>query len=269
MTPDITAATPSSDVARPGFVWLVVLSAIVAVVGGFLGSGAVVGTPIAEAADGALSATATLVAPAGPAFSIWSVIYLGLIAYAVWQALPAQRRSERQRALRVPIAVTILLNAAWITVVQFGQVFLSVVVIVALLASLAFVFARLIAAPRSTAVDTVITDGTMGLYLGWVSIATVANISAWLASIGVESAATVWAVVVLVVAAAVGLFLATVSAGRIAPALSLSWGLGWAAQGRLSGEVLNTTVGWTAAVAAIVVLVGTIAVRARRTATSR
>ena len=263
MTHDTATPRQRTEPASSGPVLLVVVSAIIAVVGGFLGSGAVVGTPIAEAADGALSATATLVAPAGPAFSIWSVIYLGLIVYAVWQALPAQRRSERQRALRVPIAVTMLLNAAWITVVQFGQVLLSVVVIVALLASLAFVFARLIAAPRTTAVDTLITDGTMGLYLGWVAIATVANVSAWLASTGVESAATLWAVLVLVVAALVGLFLATVSAGRIAPALSLAWGLGWVAQGRLSGEVLNTTVGWTAATAAVVVLVGTVAVRVR------
>ena len=48
----------------------VVVSAVVAVVVSLLGSGAWIGTPIAEAAGGALSATSTLVAPAGPAFSI-------------------------------------------------------------------------------------------------------------------------------------------------------------------------------------------------------
>ncbi|MGB3769952.1 MAG: TspO/MBR family protein [Rhodococcus sp. (in: high G+C Gram-positive bacteria)] len=264
-------ATTSTTTTRAGTapVTLVIVSAIIAVVGGFLGSGAVVGTPIAEAADGALSATATLVAPAGPAFSIWSVIYFGLIAYAVWQALPAQRRSARQAVLRVPIAATMILNAAWITVVQFGQVFLSVVVIVALLASLAFVFARLIASPPKGVVDTVITDGTMGLYLGWVSIATVANVSAWLAQVGWTSGATFWAVVVLVVAAAVGVFLAVISGGRIAPALSLSWGLAWAAQGRFSGERLDSTVGVVAAIAAAVVLGGTVTIRLRSTAARR
>ena len=260
--PGRSATTPD----RPGVI-LVIVSALVAVVGGFLGSGAVIGTPIAEAADGALSATATLVAPAGPAFSIWSVIYLGLLAYAVWQALPAQQRSARQRILRRPIAATMLLNAAWILVVQWGQVFLSVVVIVALLASLAVVFALLIRHPvertstAATAVDTVVTDGTFGLYLGWVTIATVANASAWLASIGWTGGATLWAVVVLVVAALVGLFLARVSGGRIAQALSLSWGLAWVAQGRLAGENVDTVVGWTAALAAAVVLMGTLALR--------
>lgn len=259
---------------RPGVV-LVIVSALIAVLGGFLGSGAVVGTPIAEAAGGALSATATLVAPAGPAFSIWSVIYAGLLAYAVWQALPAQQRSARQRVLRRPIAATMILNAAWILVVQWGQVFLSVVVIVALLASLAVVFALLIRHPvertsaAATAVDTVVTDGTFGLYLGWVSVATVANTSAWLASIGWTGGATLWAVVVLVVAALVGLFLARVSGGRIAQALSLSWGLAWVAQGRLAGENLDTVVGWTAALAAAVVLLGTIVTAVRRRSTRR
>lgn len=263
-----TTPTGRADTApdRPGVI-LVIVSALVAVVGGFLGSGAVVGTPIAEAADGALSATATLVAPAGPAFSIWSVIYLGLLAYAVWQALPAQQRSTRQRILRRPIAATMLLNAAWILVVQWGRVFLSVVVIVALLASLAVVFSLLIRHPiertssAATAVDTVVTDGTFGLYLGWVTIATVANVSAWLAATGWTGGASLWGVVVLVVAALVGLFLARVSNGRIAQALSLSWGLAWVAQGRLAGENLDTVVGWTAALAAAVVLVGTLALR--------
>ena len=61
----------------------VAVSAVVAIIGAFMGSGAAGGTPIDRAAGGALSATATPIAPAGPAFSIWSVIYLGLIAYAV------------------------------------------------------------------------------------------------------------------------------------------------------------------------------------------
>lgn len=274
----MTAGTlDSSTTVRPdrGGVVLVIVSAIVAVLGGFLGSGAVVGTPIAETAGGALSATATYVAPAGPAFSIWSVVYAGLLAYAVWQALPAQQRSERQRRLRRPIAATMILNAAWILVVQFGSVFASVVVIALLLASLALVFALLIRSVPTGKVDAVVTDGTMGLYLGWVTIATAVNISAWLADMGVgkvgtepgvgfTSVSTVWAIVVLAVAASVGLFLAAVSAGRIAQALSLTWGLGWVAQGRLSGELVNTTVGWVAAIAAVAVLAGTVALRVRR-----
>ena len=91
---------------------VVLVSAVLALVGAFIGSGAAGGTPIAEASGGALSADATPVAPAGPAFAIWSVIYAGLIAYAIWQLLPAQTRAPRHRRLGYPIALSLILNAA-------------------------------------------------------------------------------------------------------------------------------------------------------------
>ncbi|MFY2787507.1 tryptophan-rich sensory protein [Rhodococcus sp. MALMAid1271] len=240
---------------------VVMVSAVAAVVVSFLGSGAWIGTPIAEAAGGALSATSTLVAPAGPAFSIWSVIYTGLIVYAVWQFLPG--RTARHDALRAPIVASMLLNAAWILAIQLGQVWLSVVVIVALLAVLVRVFVLLQQRTPEGLADAVITDGTMGLYLGWVCVATIANISAWLVSLGITDGARVWAVVVLVVAAAVGVLLVRYSSGAIAPTLSIVWGLGWLAQGRLSGELTDAPVGWTAVLAAAIVAVSTVGTRLR------
>ncbi|MGV8873151.1 MAG: TspO/MBR family protein [Rhodococcus sp. (in: high G+C Gram-positive bacteria)] len=239
----------------------VAVSAVVAVVVSFLGSGAWIGTPIAEAAGGALSATSTLVAPAGPAFSIWSVIYTGLVVYAVWQFLPG--RTTRHDALRAPIVASMLLNPAWILTIQLGQVWLSVLVIIALLAVLVRVFVLLQQHRPEGVADAVITDGTFGLYLGWVCVATIANISAWLVSLGITGGATVWAVVVLVVAAAIGVLLARYSRGAIAPMLAIVWGLGWLAQGRLTGELTNSTVGWTAVLAAAIVAAVTVAIRLR------
>ena len=239
----------------------VVVSAVVAVVVSFLGSGAWIGTPIAEAAGGALSATSTLVAPAGPAFSIWSVIYTGLVVYAVWQFLPG--RTARHDALRGPVIASMLLNPTWILAIQIGQVWLSVIVIVALLAVLVRVFVLMQQHRPEGVADAVITDGTMGIYLGWVCVATIANISAWLVSLGFTGGATVWAVIVLAVAAGVGVFLAWYSSGALAPMLAIVWGLGWLAQGRFSGEVVDTTVGWAAVLAAVVVAITTVGTRVR------
>src|SRR6478735_8615191 len=111
----------------------VIAGAVVAVIGAVVGSGAVGGTPIPQVAGGALSADATLLAPAGPAFAIWSVIYAGLVAYAIWQALPSQAARERQRRAGFWVLGSLLLNAAWILSVQAGQLAISVVAIVALL----------------------------------------------------------------------------------------------------------------------------------------
>lgn len=245
---------------------VVVVSLLVAIGGGVIGSGALGGTPIAEAAGGALSADATLIAPAGPAFSIWSVIYLGLAAYAVWQLLPGQRASERQRRLGYPVAASLLLNAAWILSVQAGLLWLSVVVIVLLLAVLAIAFRICVRRQPTGWVEAIVVDGVIGLYLGWVCVATAANTAAWLTDVGFDGWGLnpdAWGVIVVALAALVGIGLAVGGRGRLSPAVSLGWGLSWVAVGRLTGEPYSVSVGATAIAAVVAVVTITAFVRLR------
>ncbi|TCJ78274.1 UNVERIFIED_ORG: hypothetical protein EDC92_107207 [Dietzia maris] len=235
---------------------ITLLGTAAAIVAAFIGSGALGGTPIAEAAGGVLSADATPVAPAGSAFSIWSVIYLGLTAYAIWQLTPVARRSARQAALRPWALASVLLNAAWVWAVQLELILGSVIVIVLLLAVLIRIM-FILGAPRiGGVVETVVTDGTFGLYLGWASVAFFANTYAWIASEGVEVVTGVpFGIVGIVVAAAVGVATALISGGRIPPALATAWGLAWVAYGRTSGEHESAALVWTASIASVVVVV--------------
>ncbi|MFB9072323.1 tryptophan-rich sensory protein [Citricoccus parietis] len=243
---------------------LVLVSGIVATAGAFLGSGVLGGTPIAEAAGGWLNEDSTPLAPASGAFRIWSVIYLGLLAYSIWQLLPAQRRSDRQRLLRPWAVAAMLLNAAWIWVVQFGWLNLSLVVIVALLAVLGRILMLLVRTASEGRADALITDGTFGLYLGWVTIATVANTSAVLGAAGFDGfglPVTVLSSVVLAVAAIIGVATAWRSGGKTAPALALTWGLAWITVGRLDGGLESTGTAVAAGVAAAVVLIAAVVFR--------
>ncbi|MBX9246174.1 tryptophan-rich sensory protein [Actinotalea ferrariae] len=252
-----------SDVVRQAGVLVL---ALVATAGAFLGSGALGGTPIAEAADGALSASATPVAPGSPAFSIWSVIYTGLLAYAVWQALPAQREDARQRRMGWLAAASMLLNAAWIGVVQLGVLWLSVAVIVALLVVLVLVLRICIAVPRRSLLEALVVDGTFGLYLGWVTIATIANTAAALAASDVGPLGlgpTLWSVVLLITAALIGLAFALQTGGRLAFALALAWGLAWVAIARTTDEPRDIPVAAAAACASVVTLGSAVVVRVR------
>lgn len=252
----------------------VAASAMIAVIGSFVGSGAAGGTPIQDAAGGALSATATPIAPDTPAFSIWSVIYLGLIAYAVWQFLPGQSSAERHRRLGYWVAASLVLNAAWILSVQFDLLPLSLPIIAVLLVVLGWTFVLCLRHRPSGWLDALITDGTIGLYLGWVSIATAANATAVFTAAGFTGFGidpNVWAVAVITVAALVGVLIAVVGKGRIAPALSLGWGLAWVAVGRLAGELVSVPAGIAAIVAVIVVLGAAVILRltaGRATATA-
>ncbi|MCC9197945.1 TspO/MBR family protein [Arthrobacter sp. zg-Y820] len=237
---------------------------IVCLVGSMIGVGVFGGTPIAQAAGGALNADATYLAPASGAFSIWSVIYTGLGAYTLWQWLPSERTSERQRSLGWLVAASLLLNAGWILSVQAGWVGFSVLVIVALLAVLAVCFARYSRTPARNWIEAVVVDGTLGLYLGWVSVATCANIAAALSDAGWNGfglAPEVWSITVLAVVAALGVALAAYGRGRLAPAAALAWGLSWIAVSRLNGELPSSGTAFAAVAAAVVVALAAVVYR--------
>nr|WP_155844070.1 tryptophan-rich sensory protein [Agromyces luteolus] len=237
---------------------------MLAIAAAFVGSGAAGGTPIQDAAGGWLDSDSTLIAPARPAFGIWSVIYTGMLAYAIFQVLPAQRTSARHRRIGYAVAASLVLNAVWIGVVQLDLLWASLPVILVLLVVLAWLFVQLRRMPPSGAVDAVVTDGSIGLYLGWVVVATAANATAVLQAAGFEGwglPAEAWAIGVIAAAAAVGVALAWWGRGRIAPALSLAWGLAWVAVGRLTDEPASAATGIAAAIAAAVVIVVTLVAR--------
>ena len=251
----------------------VLVGAVVAIVGAAYGSGAFGGQAIQDAAGGALAADATPVAPDGPAFSIWSVIYLGLAVFAVYQVLPRTATDPRLRAVSWWVLASMLLNAAWIGVVQTGVLPLSVLVIAVLVAVLAVILVRLVRTPPTSRVQAVVLDGTVGLYLGWASVATLANVAAALTDAGVGEmalGATGWAVVVVaagaLLAVAYALFAARRPVVAIAIGLAMAWGLGWIAYGRANGPLVDGTVAVAAGVAAGVALLAPVVttLRARR-----
>jgi hypothetical protein len=243
----------------------VAVSAVVAVIGAYVGSGAAGGTPIQDAAGGALSASSTAIAPDGPAFSIWSVVYAGLIGYAVLQ-LFRTANDERHERLVVPAVLSLLLNAAWILSVQFGFLWASEPIIVALLVVLIWTFTILRRTRSRGVVEAILTDGTFGLYLGWVCVATAANTAAVLTAAGFRGfglGQDPWGVVVAAVAGLVGVLVALWGRGRLAPTASVAWGLAWVAVARFEGPLVSVPTAVAAVVAAAAVVVVTVVVRAR------
>jgi hypothetical protein len=248
--PDTTGADRGRQV-------VVTLAEAFCVLGTLVGVG-VIGTRVEESSGGALAADATLLAPLGPAFSIWSVIYVGLAAYTVWQWLPGSTADPRARRTGWLAAVSMVLNAGWLLVTQQGWLWASVVVILALVVVLGLLVQRLAdLGPAPSLVQRVVVDGTFGLYLGWVAVATSANVTATLVADGVETSTLVGELVAALVIAVV-VAVAAVVVARTGPrwtfAAAAAWGLAWIAVGRLTDEPASTLVGVAAAVAAVAVL---------------
>ena len=123
------SASTGSDLARQ----IVVISAVVfMIIAAMVGVGLFGGTNVRDLQGGALDADATVLAPGRSAFSIWSVIYILMIAYAVWQAVPGQRARDRQRRAGWWIALTAVLNGGWQLAAQFLTLPATVIAIVVL-----------------------------------------------------------------------------------------------------------------------------------------
>jgi translocator protein len=200
--------------ARSGLqVWQlgVLITTVVTVVTNVLANALpIAGRTTAEVSD----AYPTLVTPAGYVFSIWGVIYLGLVGYAVWQALPTRAANDRVRAVALPIVVANVANALWIVAWHNLWIGTSLVLMLVLLASLIAVY-RGLRDPRGTARsrqpsrgERLWARGTFSVYLGWITVATVANVSAYLVQLGWDGGfvpAEVWGAFVLLVATYLGM----------------------------------------------------------------
>lgn len=119
--------------------------------------------------------------PAGYVFSIWGLIYIGLIAYTIFQALPAQRDNPRLRATGWWIALGGIANSAWIFLWHYNQFPLTLVAMLVLLATLIVTYLRLgIGRTKVTSGEKWAVHLPFSIYLGWITVATVANVTSLL-----------------------------------------------------------------------------------------
>lgn len=149
--------------------------------------------------------------PAGYVFSIWSVIFIGWIVFAIYQALPAQRENPRLRNLGYLFALSNVFNAAWLFCWHYNFFGLSVLVMLILLGLLIASYLA-VQAQRTpgTGIERLAVDAMFSVYLGWISVATIANVATWLVSIqrdGFGIAGQVWAAIMIAVASVLGILM--------------------------------------------------------------
>ena len=192
--------------------------------------------------------------PAGFTFSIWGVIYLSLLGYVVYQALPAKRTDPLLERLSRPFQVSCGLNVAWILAFHYDLLVLSLLIMIALLVTLAWIYRLLLPArneARLTARLFVLLP--FSLYTAWISLATIANLSAVQTSLGWDDlglGAVDWTLLKLAVAGALGATI-IVRFGDIAFMLVVAW----AAYGIAMNNVLNPLVSGAASMLMMAALV--------------
>lgn len=195
--------------------------------------------------------------PAGYVFSIWGLIYLGFIAYAIYQGLPAQRDNARLRRFDGLFVLSSLANIAWIFLWHYELFPLTLVAMFILLGSLIGIYLRLgIGRSTSPAAERWSVHLLFSVYLGWITVATIANVTSVLDYVGWNGfglSDEAWLVIMLAVALIVAALMAWTRRDA-AYLLVLVWAFAGIAV-KHAGNPLVATASWTATAVVVLLVV--------------
>ncbi len=187
----------------------------------------------------------SLFTPAGYVFAIWGVIYTLLGVFVVYQALPKQKDKPFQKQIGVIFILSSLFNVVWLFLWQYDYITESCVLMFALLASLIAIYVRLgIGKSSAPRVEKLCVHLPFSVYLGWITVASIANVAAALVSVGWDGfglSGETWTTVAIIIALIVTV--AVIIARRdVAYSLVIVWALaGIAAKQSMYSNIVNTT----------------------------
>lgn len=194
----------------------------------------------------------TMVTPAGYAFAIWRLIYLGLSAFSLYQLLSSQ--VERFRPVRSLYIVSCVLNCVWIYFWHAEAISVCLAVILGLWLVLLLIVARL-AGFRSSP-EIFLVQAPFGIYFGWVTAASLVNFAVMLTYLGNMPSRTSAAIVgsVLIVLSAVVAILVRIKFRNFFFPLAVAW----AATAIAVKQSSQTMIVVAAAIAVVVCLIASL-----------
>lgn len=207
-----------------------------------------------------------LVTPANYVFSIWSLIYILLGAFTLYQALPRNRSDADLRSIGYLPVLAGAFNALWLVCWHYELFALTVPVMLTLLGTLIAIHVRLRDARAGSRAQRWLVALPFSVYLGWITVATIANVSQmldWAGFDGAPLSREAWALIVL----AAGVVIAALMLVREAD-WAFALVIVWAYAGIAVKQSVPAAV-WGAIAGAIIVaiILGAVLLRQRRPAT--
>jgi len=135
----------------------------------------------------------SLVEPALYAFAIWALIFTLSLAYAAYQALPAQRENPLLRRVGFFTAAAFFCTGLWSVFVPLRQFLLAQTMLLAIFAFLLVAYLRLARSDRSlfSGADRWLVILPLGPFLGWVTAANAVSLTSVAVGVGLVDAASI------------------------------------------------------------------------------
>ena len=142
--------------------------------------------------------------PAGYVFAIWGIIYAPLLGFVIYQALPKQNDKPFQKQIGPVFLLSGVFNIVWLFLWQYNYITASVIVMFALFATLSAIYLRLgIGKSKVPLTEKLCVHLPFSVYLGWITVASIANVAAALVSVGWSGfgfGAGAWAIIAIGIA---------------------------------------------------------------------
>jgi TspO/MBR family len=147
------------------------------------------------------------VTPANYAFSIWGMIYSGLVALGIYQFQSTERYNPRLQRCGYLLAIACACQCAWIYLFLARQFLLSILAMLGILLSLIAMYDRLgIGRERVSTLEQWFVRIPISIYLSWIAVATIVNVASTLYSINGNNwllSPSIWTIIMMLISAAI------------------------------------------------------------------
>ena len=206
-----------------------------------------------------------LFVPAGITFSIWGIIYLLIILFAIYLAKDLFKKEKTTKPFLEKISFFFILsslaNIIWIFLWHYEQVILSLLAMLVLFASLLVMYLRLnIGKEEVSLKEKLFIHVPISVYIGWITVATIANITAVLVTIGWDGfgvSEEIWTMLIMIVAAIITILM-LIKRKDCAYSAVIIWALIGIYLKRIAYDPIygvQTQIAYTAVIAIIIILI--------------
>lgn len=220
--------------------------------------------PFRDGHSRVLAGEPSLIQPAGYAFSIWGLIYLASLAYAVWQLMASGRADPMTRRAAPLAAATFGGSALWLVAAEYGPLWSTMPILAAIAACAVVVLVMAVRAPGGSAARRWLMIAPFGLYAGWALCAAFVNIAEVAPQLGFDRlglSIPTFGIATIAVTSAIALGVLLLSRGNPVFALTVAWALVAIVVAAVQRDAPRA-IHWTSGIAAALLLIASLATMA-------
>jgi hypothetical protein len=206
-----------------------------------------------------------LFVPAGITFTIWGIIYVLIILFAIYLAKDLFKKEKTTKTFLEKISYFFILasiaNIIWIFLWHYEQILLSLLAMILLLISLLVIYLRLnIGIEKVSLKEKLLIHVPISVYIGWITVATIANVTAVLVTVdwdGFGISEQIWTILVIIIATIITILIITTRKDYVYSAVII-WALIGIYLKRIADDPIygvQNQIAFTAAIAIVVIII--------------